>query len=63
MTYFCFLDSCDATSTYMQPLDAATRDGAILEAQGLLAEHRSQATARVYHGDDLIAAFPQGEAT
>ncbi|WP_395942934.1 hypothetical protein [Brevundimonas sp.] len=62
MTYFCFLDSVDATSTYMQPLDADTRDEAIEEAQVLLAEHRSQAAARVYHGDNLIASLPaQGQ--
>lgn len=59
MTYFCFLDSTDATSTYMQPLDAVTRTDAIEEAQDLLAEHASQAVARVYHGDQLIASFPR----
>jgi hypothetical protein len=46
----------------MQPLDADTRDEAIEEAQVLLAEHRSQAAARVYHGDNLIASLPaQGQ--
>lgn len=62
MTYFCFLDSSDATSTYMQPLDADTRDDAIEAALALLSEHQSQVAARVYHGDHLIATFPRGDA-
>lgn len=59
MTYFCFLDSRDATSTYMQPLDAETRGEAIEAAQALLLEHQSQVVARVYHSDSLIATFPR----
>lgn len=58
MTYFCFLDSDDSVSTYMQPLDAETPDDAIEAAIALLMEHQSQVSARVYLGDHLIATLP-----